>query len=121
MHRLYKTENNRKDKPFNNQLLTMNENIRKQCKAELKSNIEQQIEWNNIQNSITLTAKVTIVYLNKVHNSNSVYCNEIAILSPQQKHLRQKITKCTKFDKINTMKASMMHKVMIKCSKSLKC
>ena len=30
MHRLYKKENERKDKPFNNQLLIMNENIRNQ-------------------------------------------------------------------------------------------
>ena len=30
MHRLYKKENERKDKPFNNQLLIRNENIRNQ-------------------------------------------------------------------------------------------
>ena len=45
MHHLYKKENKRKDKPFNSQLLTMNENIRNQYKTELKSKIENK-EWN---------------------------------------------------------------------------
>ena len=68
----------------------MNEDIRNQYKTELKSKIEQQTEWNDIQNSITWTAKVTIGYLNRAHNSNNTYCDEIAILSQQQKYLRQK-------------------------------
>ena len=42
MHRLYKKENKRRDKPFNSQLLTMYEDIRNQYKIELKSKIEQQ-------------------------------------------------------------------------------
>ena len=36
MHCLYKKENRRRDKPFNSQLLTMNEDIRNQYKTELK-------------------------------------------------------------------------------------
>ena len=83
MHRLYKKDNKRRDKPFNSQLLTMNEDIRNQYKTELKSKIEQQTEWNDIQNSITSAAKVTIGYLNRVYNSNNIYSNEIAILSQQ--------------------------------------
>ena len=100
MHHLYKKENRRRDKPFNSQLLTMNEDIRNQYKTELKLKKEQQTEWNDIQNSITLTAKVTNGYLNRVHNSNNIYCNEIAILSQQQKHLRQKISNCKDVEKI---------------------
>ena len=53
-----------------------------------------------MQNSITLTAKVTNGYLNRVHNSNNVYCYEIAILSQQQKHLRQKISNYKEVEKI---------------------
>ena len=90
LHRLYKNENNRRDKPFNCQLLAMNEDIRNQYKTELKLKIEQQTEWKDIQNSITWTAKVTIGYLNRDHNSNNTYCDDIAILSQHQKHLRQK-------------------------------
>ena len=100
MHHLYKKENKRRDKPFNSQLLTMYEDIRNQYKTELKSKIEQQTEWNDIQNSITSTAKVTIGYLNRVHNSNNIYCDEIAILSQQQKHLRQKISNYKEVEKI---------------------
>ena len=74
MHRLYRKENKRRGKSFNSQLLKMN---------ELKSKIEQQTEWNNIQNSITFTAKVTIGYLNRVHNCNKIYRDEIAIRSQQ--------------------------------------
>ena len=92
MHHLYKKESKRRDKPFNSQLLTVNEDIRNQYKTELKSKIEQQTEWNDIQNSITSTAKVTIWYLNRVHNSSNIYCDEIDILSQHQKHLRQKIS-----------------------------
>ena len=57
----------------------------------------------DIQNSITSTAKVTIGYLNKVHNFNNIYY-EIAILSQQQKHLRQKISNCKEVEIINNMK-----------------
>ena len=64
MHRLYKKEYERKDKPFNNQLLIMNENIRNQQETEFNSKMEEQIDWNNIHNSIKSTAKVTIGYLN---------------------------------------------------------
>ena len=64
MHRLYKKENKRRDKPFNSQLVIMNENIRNQYKTELKSKIEQQTECRK---------KVTIGYLNRVHNSNNIY------------------------------------------------
>ena len=70
----------------------MNEDIRNQYKTELKSKIEQQTEWSDIQNSITSTVNVTIGYLNRVHNSNNIYCEEIAILSQQQKHLKQNIS-----------------------------
>ena len=73
MHHLYKKESKRRDKPFNSQLLTVNEDLRNQYKTELKSKIEQQTEWNDIQNSITSTAKVTIWYLNRVHNSSNIY------------------------------------------------
>ena len=48
IHRLYKKENKRRDKPFNSQLLTVNENIRNQYKTELQSRTEQQTEWNDI-------------------------------------------------------------------------
>ena len=82
----------------------MNQNIRNQYKTELNSKIEQQIEWNDIQNSITSTAKVTIGYLDKVHNSNNIYCDKIAILSQQQKYLRQKISNCQEVEKENDMK-----------------
>ena len=58
----------------------MNENIRNQYKTESKSKIEKQIEWNDIQNSITSTL-TSIGYLNIVPNSNNIYCDEIAILS----------------------------------------
>ena len=37
MNHLYKKENRRRNKPFNNQLLKMNENIKNQYKTELKS------------------------------------------------------------------------------------
>ena len=70
----------------------MNEDIRNQYKTELKSKIEQQTEWSDIQNSITSTVNVTIGYLNRVLNSNNIYCEEIAILSQQQKHLKQNIS-----------------------------
>ena len=121
MHCLYKKENKRRDKPFNSQLLTMNENIRNQYKTELKLKIEQQTEWNDIQNSITSTAKVTIGYLNRVHNSNNIYCDEIAILSQQQKHLRQKIANCKEVEKINNMKTernNILHQIRDKVKKT---
>ena len=51
-----------------------------------------------------LTAKIAIGYPNRVHNSNNIYCDEIAILSQQQKHLRQKIANCKEVEKINNMK-----------------
>ena len=120
MHRLYKKENKRKDKPFNSQLLTMNENIRNHYKTELKLKIEKQREWNDIQNSITSTAKVTSRYLNKVHNPNNIYCDEIAILSQQQKHLRQKISNCKEVEKINAMKTErnkILHQIRDKVKK----
>ena len=78
----------------------MNEDIRKQYKTELKSKIEQPAEWNDMQNSITLTAKVTTGYINRVHNSNNIYCDEIAFLSQQQKHQWQKISNCKEVEKI---------------------
>ena len=104
MHHLYKKENKRRDKPFNSQLLTMHKDIRNQYKTELKSKILQQTEWNDIQKSIMSTAKVTIEYLNRVHNSNHIYCDEFAILSQQQKHLRQKISNCKEVEKLNNTK-----------------
>ena len=57
MHRVYKKENRKKEKPFNSQLLSMDADLRNQYKNELKTKIEQQTEWNDIQNSITSTAK----------------------------------------------------------------
>ena len=123
MHCLYKKENKRRDKPFNSQLLTMNENIRNQYKTELKLKIEQQIEWNDIENSITSTAKVTIGYLNRVHNSNNIYCDEIAIPSQQQKHLRQKISNCKEVEKINNTKTErnkILHQIQHKVKKHKK-
>ena len=98
----------------------MNEDIRNQYKTELKLKKEQQTEWNDIQNSITLTAKVTNGYLNRVHNSNNIYCNEIAILSQQQKHLRQKISNCKEVAKINNMKTErnkILHQIQDKVKK----
>ena len=120
MHRLYERQNKRRDKPFNSQLLTMNENIRNQYKTELKSKIEQQTESNDIQNLITSTAKVTTGYLNRVHNSNNIYCDEIAILSQQQKHLRQKISNCKEVAKINNIKTErnkILHQIQDKVKK----
>ena len=120
IHRLYKKENKRRDKPFNSQLLTVNENIRNQYKTELQSRTEQQTEWNDIQTSITSAAKVTIGYLNRVHNSNNIYCDEIAILSQQQKHLRQKISNCKEVEKINNMKTErnkILHQIRDKVKK----
>ena len=120
MHHLYKKENKRRDKPFNSQLLTMHEDIRNQYKTELKSKILQQTEWNDIQKSIISTAKVTIGYLNRVHNSNHIYCDEIAILSQQQKHLRQKISNCKEVEKLNNMKTErnkVLHQMQDKVKK----
>ena len=120
MHRLYKKENKRRDKPFNSQLLTMHEDIRNQYKTELKSKILLQTEWNDIQKSIMSTAKVTIEYLNRVHNSNHIYCDEIAILSQQQKHLRQKISNCKEVEKLKNMKTErnkILHQIRDKVKK----
>ena len=124
MHRLYKKENKRRDKPFNSQLLIMNENIRNQYKTELKSKIEQQTEWNDIHNSgtSTIVPKVTIGYLNRVYNSNNIYCDEIAILSQQQKHLREKISNCKEVEKINNMKTKrnkILHQIRDKVKKQI--
>ena len=118
MHCLYKKENKRRDKPFKSQLLIMNENIWNQYKTELKSKIEQQTEWNDIYNSVTSTIvpKVTIGYLNWVYNSNNIYCDEIGILSQQQKNLRQKISNCKEVEKINNMKTKrnkILHQITI--------
>ena len=120
MHHLYKKESKRRDKPFNSQLLTVNEDLRNQYKTELKSKIEQQTEWNDIQNSITSTAKVTIWYLNRVHNSSNIYCDEIDILSQHQKHLRQKISNYKEVEKINNMKTErnkILHQMRNKVQK----
>ena len=117
MHRIYKKDNKRKEKPFNSQLLTMNEDIRNQYKNELRTKIEQQIEWNDIQKSITSTAQTTIGYLNKVPNSNNIYCDNIAVLSQQQKHLRLKISNCKKVEKVKIMKAErnkILHQIQHK-------
>ena len=120
MHRVYKKENRKKEKPFNSQLLPKDADIRNQYKNELKTKIEQQTEWNDIQNSITSTAKNTIGYLSKVPNSNNIYSDEIAILSHQQKHLRQKISNCKKVEKTNIMKterSKLLHQIQDKVKK----
>ena len=101
----------------------MNQNIRNQYKTELNSKIERQIEWNDIQNSITSTAKVTIGYLDKVHNSNNIYCDKIAILSQQQKYLRQKISNYQEVEKENEMKTErnkILHQTGDKVKKKTK-
>ena len=67
-----------------------------------------------------MTAKVTNGYLNRVHNSNNVYCYEIAILSQQQKHLRQKISNCKEVAKINNIKTErnkILHQIQDKVKK----
>ena len=97
----------------------MNENIRNQYKTELKLKIEQQTEWNNIENSITSIAKVTIGYLNRVHNSNNIYCDEIAILSQQKKHQ----TNCKEVEKIKNTKTErnkILHQIQHKVKKHKK-
>ena len=67
-----------------------------------------------------ITGKITIGYLNRVHNSNNIYCDEIAILSQQQKHLRQKIANCKEIEKINNMKTErnkILHQMQDKVKK----
>ena len=82
----------------------MNIQMHRLYKKENKSKTEQQTKWNDVQNSITSTAKVTNGYLNWVHNANNICYDEIAILLQQQKHLRQKISDCKEVEKINNMK-----------------
>ena len=119
MHRVYKNENRKKEKPFNSQLSSMDADIRNQYKNKLKTKIEQQTEWNDIQNSITSTAKNTIGYFSKVPNSNNIYSDEIAILSHQQKHLRQKISNCKNVEKTNmkTERNKLLHQIQDKVKK----
>ena len=82
----------------------MNIQMHRLYKKQNKSKTEQQTKWNDIQNSITSTAKVTNGYLNWVHNAKNICCDEIAILLQQQKHLRQKVSNCKEVEKINNMK-----------------
>ena len=58
-------------------------------------------------------------YLNKVHNSNNIEDDEIAILSQLTKHLRQKISNCKKVEKINTVNTER-NKILIRFRIKLK-
>ena len=77
----------------------MNENIRNQYKAELKigNRTTNRMEWywkfNNIDSQSHNWAS------HKVHNTNNIYCDEIAILSLEQNDLRQKISNYKKAEK----------------------
>ena len=99
----------------------MNENIRNQYKAELKigNRTTNRMEWywkfNNIDSQSHNWAS------HKVHNTNNIYCDQIAILSLEQNDLRQKISNYKKAEKkkqnMKADKNKILHQIWGKVKK----